>query len=131
MKRLLLPLLAAITLPIGVKADETCMFVSQYQPDLTIELSTKNTFSSTGFMKYKENPLFVFETGLSKGYGGNFFPFVLSQIHLLIKKRQLFLLMLSQLLEIKRVQKELRKTKEREVKRNYFSQALLRIIIPY
>ncbi len=24
-------------------------------------------------MKYKENPLFVFETGLSKGYGGQFF----------------------------------------------------------
>ena len=73
MKRLLLPLLAALTLPTAVKADETCLFVSQYQPDLTIELSTKNTFSSTGFMKYKENPLFVFETGLNKGYGGQFF----------------------------------------------------------
>ena len=73
MKHLLLPLLAALALPIGVKAEETCVFVSQYQPDLTIELSTKNTFSSTGFMKYKENPLFVFETGLSKGYGGQFF----------------------------------------------------------
>ena len=73
MKRLLLPLLAALALPTGVKADETCLFVSQYQPDLTIELNTKNTLSSTGFMKYKENPLFVFETGLSKGYGGQFF----------------------------------------------------------
>ena len=130
MKRFLFTLLAALALPTDSSAKDTCLFVSQYQPDLTIELSTKNTFSSTGFMKYKENPLFVFETGLSKGYGGNFFPFVLSQIHLLIKKRQLFLLMLSQLLEIKRVQKELRKTKEREVKRNYFSQALLRIITP-
>ena len=66
MKGLILPLLAALALPIGVKAEETCVFVSQYQPDLTIELNTKNTFSSTGFMKYKENPLFVFETGLSK-----------------------------------------------------------------
>ena len=73
MKRLLLPLLAALNLPIGVKAEETCVFVSQYQPDLTIELSTKNTFSSTGFMKYKENPLFLFETGLSNGYGGQYF----------------------------------------------------------
>ena len=73
MKRLLLLLLAAISLPTAVKANETCVFVSQYQPDLTIELNTKNTFSSTGFMKYKENPLFVFETGLSKGYGGQFF----------------------------------------------------------
>ena len=73
MKRLLFPLLASLTLPIGVKAEETCMFVSQYQPDLTIELSTKNTFSSTGFMKYKENPLFLFETGLSNGYGGQYF----------------------------------------------------------
>ena len=73
MKRLLIPLLATLALPTAVKADETCLFVSQYQPDLTIELSTKNTFSSTGFMKYKENPLFVFETGLSKGYGGQFF----------------------------------------------------------
>ena len=73
MKRLLLPLIAALALPTAVSAEETCMFVSQYQPDLTIELSTKNTFSSTGFMKYKEYPLFVFETGLSKGYGGQFF----------------------------------------------------------
>jgi len=73
MKRLLLPLLAALALPTAVKADETCLFVSQYQPDLTIELNTKNTFSSTGFMKYKENQLFVFETGLSNGYGGQYF----------------------------------------------------------
>ena len=73
MKRYFLPLLAALALPTGVKADETCLFVSQYQPDLTIELNTKNTFSSTGFMKYKENPLFVFETGLSNGYGGQYF----------------------------------------------------------
>ena len=75
MKRILLPLLAALALPTVSSAEETCVFVSQYQPDLTIELSTKNTFSSTGFMKYKENPLFVFETGLSKGYGGQFFSF--------------------------------------------------------
>ena len=73
MKRLLLPLLAVLALPIAVKAEETCVFVSQYQPDLTIELSTENTFFSTGFMKHKENRLFVFETGLSKGYGGQFF----------------------------------------------------------
>ena len=70
---LLLALLASQALPTAVKADETCLFVSQYQPDLTIELNTKNTFSSTGFMKYKENPLFVFETGLSNGYGGQYF----------------------------------------------------------
>ena len=73
MKRLLLPILAVLALPIAVKAEETCVFVSQYQPDLTIELSTENTFFSTGFMKHKENRLFVFETGLSKGYGGQYF----------------------------------------------------------
>ena len=70
---LLLALTAGLLSPIAAKAEETCVFVSQYQPDLTIELSTKNTFSSTGFMKYKENPLFLFETGLSNGYGGQYF----------------------------------------------------------
>ena len=74
MKRLLLPLLAAISLPAAlslpdsVSAEETCMFVSQYEPDVTIELSTENSSFTRGLMKYKGSPLFRFETGLRNSY---------------------------------------------------------------
>ena len=73
MKRLLLPLLAALALPVAVNAEETCVFVSQYQPELTIEIGTKNLTFARGLMKYRDTPLFNFETSLSTGYGGQYF----------------------------------------------------------
>ena len=73
MKRLLLPLLVALALPTASSAEETCVFVSQYQPEVTIEIGTKNLTYTRGLMKYKDTPLFNFETGLSTGYGGQYF----------------------------------------------------------
>ena len=64
MKRLLLSLLAALALPTAANAEETCMFVSQYEPDVTIEVSTENISFTRGLMKYKGSPFFRFETGL-------------------------------------------------------------------
>ena len=49
------------------------MFVSQYQPEVTIEIGTKNLTFAKGLMKYRDTPLFNFETGLSTGYGGQYF----------------------------------------------------------
>ena len=56
-----------------VNAEDTCMFVSQFQPDLTIEISTKHLSHSSGFIKYQGTPIFDFETGLWNGYGGQYF----------------------------------------------------------
>ena len=68
MKRLLLPLLAALAFPTVVSAEDNCMFVSQYEPDVTIEVSTENITFTRGLIKYKGSPLFLFETGLRNGY---------------------------------------------------------------
>ncbi len=75
MKCLLLPLLAALALPTAapIKAEETCMFVSQYQPDVTIEVGTKHGSVTRGKIKYKGSPIFNFSTGIHNGYGGQFF----------------------------------------------------------
>ena len=72
MRRLLLaPLI--LTFLSSVKAEETCMFVSQYQPDLTIEVSTKNVSGTVGLIKYKSSPIFKFGTNILNGYGGQYF----------------------------------------------------------
>ena len=78
MKRLLLPLVAALALPTAVSSEETCMFVSQYEPDVTIEVITENISFTKGLMKYKGSPLFRFETGLRNSYyepGGQYYAF--------------------------------------------------------
>ena len=52
------------------------MFVSQYEPDVTIEVSTENISFTRGLMKYKGSPLFRFETGLRNAYyepGGQYY----------------------------------------------------------
>ena len=72
MRRYLLAhLLFASLLP--VQADETCMFISQYEPDLTIEVSTKDISQTKGNLKYKGSPVFRFSTGIRNGYGGQYF----------------------------------------------------------
>ena len=71
MKLLLLPFLAALALP--AQGEEKCMFVSQYEPDVTIDVSTEKISYTRGFIKYKNYPVFSFETGLRNGYGGQFY----------------------------------------------------------
>ena len=56
-----------------VKANETCLFVSQYEPDLSIEVSTKHASKTNGFIKYKDSPAFQFSTGIRNGYRGQYF----------------------------------------------------------
>ena len=67
---LLAPLILGIVSPI--QAEETCTFLSQYQPDVTIEVSTKYPMTS-GFIKYKDSAVFNFSTGVQNGYGGQSF----------------------------------------------------------
>ncbi len=72
MRRYLLAhLLLSSLLP--VHADETCMFISQYESNLTIEVNTKDTSKTKGFLKYKDSPVFEFTTGIRNGYGGQYF----------------------------------------------------------
>ena len=72
MKRLLLaPLVLGIAIPI--QAEETCTFVSQYQPDVTIEVGTKHVSGATGYIRYKGSPVLNFSTGIQNGYGGQSF----------------------------------------------------------
>ena len=72
MRRYLLAhLLFASLLP--VQADETCMFISQYEPDLTIEVSTKDISKTKGYLKYQGSAVFRFSTGIRNGYGGQYF----------------------------------------------------------
>ena len=74
MKRLLLPLLAALALPTAVNAKDTCNFVSEYYPDVTIELKNRPYGAvGIGTINYKNNPVLNFQTGISNGYGGQNF----------------------------------------------------------
>ena len=68
---LLAPLLVTFLAP--VMADETCLFISQYEPDMTIEVSTMNVSWTEGYIKFKDSPLFRFSTGIRNGYGGQYF----------------------------------------------------------
>ena len=54
MKRLLLSLLAALALPNVVNAEDTCNFISEFYPDVTIEVKNQNiTSTASGKLKYK------------------------------------------------------------------------------
>ena len=73
MKRLLLASLLLGLIP-SANAKETCNFVSEYYPDITIEIN-KGEFNSVGRGKilFKEKPVLDFETGISNGYGGQYY----------------------------------------------------------
>ena len=74
MKRLLLvPLLFGL-IP-SANAADTCEFVSEYYPDVTIEIENQKDITTSGFgkIKYKNKPMLTFSTGLSNGYGGQYF----------------------------------------------------------
>ena len=65
------PLLFSFFLP--AQAYETCIFISQYEPDVTIEVGTKYISETKGYLKYKGSPVFSFLTGIRNGYGGQYF----------------------------------------------------------
>ena len=65
------PLLFSVFLP--AQAYETCIFISQYEPDVTIEVGTKYISDTKGYLKYKGSPVFSFLTGIRNGYGGQYF----------------------------------------------------------
>ena len=77
MRKLLVTLLATIALPTVVNAKETCNFVSEYYPDVTIEVDNIKGYFVNGFgnLKYKNKPMMRFHTGISNGYGGQYFHF--------------------------------------------------------
>ena len=68
---LLAPLILSFLSP--VQAGETCFFISQYEPDLTIEVSTKDLSWTKGYINYKGSPAFRFSTGVRNGYEGQYF----------------------------------------------------------
>ena len=73
MKRLLLAPLLLGLIP-SANAVETCNFVSEYYPEVTIEIENdKKKFGGFGIIKYKDTPMLDFATGLSNGYGGQYY----------------------------------------------------------
>ena len=96
------------------------MFVSQYQPDVTIEVGTKLVSGTNGKMKYKGSPIFDCSTGIQNGYGGQYFSIRSISNSSTEKEEKIVSGMLSQLLETKLVKKERQRLKEREVNKNCF-----------
>ena len=73
MKRLLFVSLLLSLIP-SVNAAKTCNFVSEYYPDVTIEvLNGEYNSVGRGTINYKDKPVLNFETGISNGYGGQYF----------------------------------------------------------
>ena len=73
MKRLLLTSFLLGLIP-SANAVETCNFVSEYYPDVTIEIDNdERKFGGFGVIKYKDKPMLDFATGLSNGYGGQYY----------------------------------------------------------
>ncbi len=70
---LLAPIL--LTSLLQVKADETCMFISQFEPSLKIEVGTTGISHTKGYLKYKGSPVLRFSTGIRSRYGGQYFSF--------------------------------------------------------
>ena len=73
MKRILLAPLLLGLIP-SANAVESCNFVSEYYPDITIEIE-KGEYNSVGRGKifYKQKPVLNFETEISNGYGGQYY----------------------------------------------------------
>ena len=73
MKRLLLTSFLLGLIP-SANAADTCSFVSEYYPDVAIEVINGEYNSvGRGTINYKDKPVLNFETGISNGYGGQYF----------------------------------------------------------
>ena len=69
---LVAPLLIGTIQPISAK--ETCSFKSEYYPEVTIQVINGEYNSvGRGTINYKDKPVLNFETGISNGYGGQYF----------------------------------------------------------
>ena len=76
MKRLLLPLLAALALPTPIIADHDinhnekskCTITSEYNSDYRIEMY----WPSTGLLLYKDEPRYSLKFSMSNGYGSDY-----------------------------------------------------------
>tara|TARA_Y100001968_G_scaffold202743_1_gene186149 strand:- start:492 stop:1001 length:510 start_codon:yes stop_codon:yes gene_type:complete len=68
---MLASLLFTFLLP--AQADDTCLFISQYEPDVIIEVGTKDISETKGYLKYKGSSVFRFSTGIRNEYGGQYF----------------------------------------------------------
>ena len=78
MKRLLLPLLAALALPVSVNAKESfnyesiCTLTSEYNSNYTIEIY-HDAIKKLGILYYEDEPKFSLTFDYSNGYGRPFF----------------------------------------------------------
>ncbi len=68
---MLAPLLFTFLVP--AYAEDNCIFISQYEPEVTIEVGTKGISKTKGYLKYKGSPVFRFTTGVLDEYGGHYF----------------------------------------------------------
>ena len=58
----------------SANAANTCNFVSEYYPDITIEvLNGEYNSVGRGTINYRDKPVLNFETGISNGYGGQYY----------------------------------------------------------
>ena len=62
----------------SVNAAEYCNLVSEYYPDVSVKVSTEFGSLARGTIRYKNKAVLDFETGISNGYGGQYFS--ISQI---------------------------------------------------
>ena len=70
MKRLLLPLLAALALPIEANAEKLCTITSELNKDVVIEIEG-NRLGMIGLITYKNKPMYRISFRHMNGYGGH------------------------------------------------------------
>ena len=70
MKRLLIPLLAAITLPTAVNAETICTITSEIDKDVVIKIEG-DSLGMFGRITYKEKPMYRISFFHMNGYGGH------------------------------------------------------------
>ena len=70
MKRLLLPLLAALALPTAVNAEKLCTITSELDKDVVIKMEGDN-LGMFGRITYKEKPMYRISFFHMNGYGGH------------------------------------------------------------
>ncbi len=70
MKRLLLPLLAALALPIAVNAENLCTITSELDKNVVIKIEG-GSLGMNGRITYKENPMYRISFFHQNGYGGH------------------------------------------------------------
>ena len=70
LKRILIPLLAAIALPTAVNAEKLCIITSEIDKDVVIKIEG-NSLGMFGRISYKGNPMYRISFLHQNGYGGH------------------------------------------------------------